>query len=111
LSTPQQTLLQHYQAIADISARMRAMAQSQEWDKLVALGVEYHQAVERLKQLSPLDDDQKAARRELLSRILDDDAQIRRLVAPELDRLSHLLGTIKRQRTVLQAYYSTVRPQ
>jgi flagellar protein FliT len=111
LSTPKESLLQHYQAIADISARMRAMAQSQQWDSLVTLGAEYHQAVERLKQLDPLDDEEKAARRELLTRILDDDAQIRQLVAPELDRLSHLLGTIKRQRTVLQAYYSTVRPQ
>jgi flagellar protein FliT len=111
LSTPKESLLQHYQAIADISARMRAMAQSQQWDSLVALGIEYHRAVEQLKQLDPLGDDERAARRELLTRILDNDAQIRQLVAPELDRLSHLLGTIKRQRTVLQAYYSTVRPQ
>ncbi|MGB6242133.1 MAG: flagellar protein FliT [Castellaniella sp.] len=87
------------------------MAQLQQWDNLVALGSEYHQAVERLKQLDPLDDDQRAARQELLARILDDDAQIRQLISPELDRLSHLLGTIRRQRTVLQAYYSTVRPQ
>lgn len=111
MSTPKESLLRHYQDIADISARMRALAQSQQWDTLVALGAEYHQAVERLKQLDPLNDDERAARRELLSRILDDDAQIRQMVAPELDRLSHLLGTIKRQRTVLQAYYSTVRPQ
>lgn len=87
------------------------MAETQQWDRLVSLGSEYHLAVERLKQLDPLDDDQRTARLELLTRILDDDAQIRQLVAPELDRLSHLLGTIKRQRTVLQAYYSTVRPQ
>lgn len=86
------------------------MAEAQQWDNLLALGSEYHLAVERLKQLNPLDDEQRAARMELLTRILADDAQIRQLVAPELDRLGHLLGTIKRQRTVLEAYYSTVRP-
>lgn len=110
LTTPHTTVLQHYQSIADLSTRMLAVAQSQQWDQLVELGVQYQEAVERLKQLDPLDNDEKAARRELLTRILDDDAHIRRLVAQELDRLGHLLGTIKRQRTVLQAYYSTVRP-
>ncbi|CAM5790246.1 flagellar protein FliT [Castellaniella caeni] len=111
MSAPPDTLLQHYQAIADISSRMRALAQSQRWDELVELGTHYHQAVERLQKMAPLDDEQKAARRDLLARILDDDAHIRQLVAPELDRLSHLLGTIKRQRTVLETYYSTVRPR
>lgn len=111
MTTQHETLLQYYEAIAGLSARMLTMAQSQQWDSLVELGTQYHEAVERLKQLDPLNDDEKAARRELLTRILDDDAHIRQLVAPELDRLGHLLGTIKRQRTVLQAYYSTVRPQ
>jgi flagellar protein FliT len=86
-------------------------AQAQEWDALVALGQQYQEAVERLKALGPLDDDQKNARRELLSRILDNDAHIRRLISPELDRLSHLLGAFRRQRSVLQAYYSSVRPR
>lgn len=103
-------ILKHYQEIADLSGQMLTKAQSQEWDELVALGARYHEAVERLKVLDPLDDDQKNARRELLTRILDNDAQIRQLISPELERLSHLLGTFKRQRTVLQAYYSTVRP-
>lgn len=107
---PHDTVLQHYQAIADISGRMLKLAQSQQWDELVGMGPQYHRAVERLRKLDPLSDDERAARRELLTRILDDDAHIRQLVAPELDRLSHLLGTIKRQRTVLQTYYSTVRP-
>ncbi|WP_323011355.1 flagellar protein FliT [Castellaniella sp.] len=111
MPTPQNTVLQHYQAIADISASMLKLAEAQQWDELVDLGTQYYQAVDRLRQLEPLDDDQREARRNLLTQILDDDAHIRQLVTPELDRLSHLLGTIKRQRTVLQTYYSTVRPQ
>lgn len=105
------SLLQHYQDIAKLSADMLEKARAQQWDDLVALGLHYQEAVERLQQLAPLDSDQRNARRALLARILDNDAQIRSLIAPELDRLSHLLGTFKRQRSVLQAYYSTVRPQ
>ena len=108
---PHTTILQRYQEIADLSGQMLSKAEAQEWDELVMLGTRYQAAVERLKALDPLDDDQKNARRELLPRLLDDDARIRKLISPELDRLSHLLGTFKRQRTVLQAYYSTVRPQ
>ncbi len=110
MSTSHASILEHYQEIADLSGQMLAKAQGQEWNELVTLGARYQEAVERLKALNPLDDDQKNARRELLTRILDDDARIRQLIAPELERLSHLLGTFKRQRTVLQAYYSTVRP-
>jgi flagellar protein FliT len=110
LSTSHASILEHYQEIADLSGQMLAKARGQEWNELVTLGARYQEAVERLKALDPLDDDQKNARRELLTRILDDDARIRQLIAPELERLSHLLGTFKRQRTVLQAYYSTVRP-
>jgi len=42
----------------------------------------------------------------LLTQILEDDAQIRHLATPELGRLGALLGNMKRQQTVLQAYYS-----
>jgi flagellar protein FliT len=110
LVSPHTTLLQHYRTIATLSAEMLDKARSQQWDDLVALGGQYQDAVEHLRALGPLDDDQKNARRELLTRILDNDAHIRQLVSPELDRLSHLLGSFKRQRSVLQAYYSSVRP-
>jgi len=110
LSTPHSSILEYYQEIADLSGQMLIKAEAQKWDDLVALGTRYQAAVERLKALDPLGDEQKTARRELLTQILDNDARIRQLISPELERLSHLLGTFKRQRTVLQAYYSTVRP-
>ena len=104
-------MIRHYQTIAEISTEMLDKAQTQQWDELIELGKRYHDAVEHLKTLAPLDDDQKATRRELLTRILDNDAHIRTLVSPEMERLSHLLGVFKRQRTVLQTYYSGARPR
>lgn len=107
---PHTPLIEHYQAIATLSSAMLDRAQTQQWDALIDLGRQYQDAVERLKALGPLDENQKNARRELLTQILDNDAQIRQLISPELDRLSHLLGAFKRQRSVLQAYYSNARP-
>lgn len=111
ISTANANILQHYQEIAAISGHMLLKAQAKEWDELVRLGELYQEAVEQLKKLEPLSHSQREARRKLLKRILDDDARIRQLVSPELERLGLLLGNYKRQRTVLQTYYSSVRPE
>ncbi len=98
-------VLRQYQLIAALSSQMRAKAEAQQWDDVVQLGIQYSQAVEGLRRFNPLGDEDRTARRELLTRILDDDAHIRHLAAPELLRLGQLMGTIKRQRTVLQTYH------
>lgn len=100
------SILRQYQIIADLSSQMLAKAQAQHWDDIITLGAQYHKAVEQLRVMDPLSNDDRAARRKLLTQILDDDACIRDLVAPELQRLSHLMGAIKHQRTALEAYYA-----
>src|SRR5690606_22616 len=102
------TLISHYQAIADLTGRMLSEARATRWDAVVALGEQYHQAVEMLRELDVLSVEDREARRELLSRILDDDANIRRLAMPELERLSGLLGNMKRQHRVLRTYSGTL---
>lgn len=98
-------LLRQYQRIADLSARMRTLADAQQWDDVVRLGAQYADAIEALRQFKALGEDDRLARRALLTRILDDDAHIRHLAAPELQRLGHLMGAIKRQQNVLQTYH------
>lgn len=102
LSSP---VLRQYQLIAALTSQMRAKAEAQQWDDVVQLGAQYTQAVEGLRRFAPLGDDDRSARRELLTRILDDDAHIRHLAAPELLRLRHLMGAAKRQRNVLKTYH------
>ena len=104
ISTP---ILRQYQIIAGLSGQMLAKAQAQQWDEVIILGTRYHEAVEQLHAIDPLSHDDRAARRDLLTQILDDDARIRGLAAPELQRLSHLMGAIKRQRAGIEAYYAT----
>jgi flagellar protein FliT len=101
------SVLRQYEIIADYSSRMLAEARANQWDKVLALGQLYHAAVENLRHIEPLSDQERTARRGLLARILDDDANIRLLARPELNRLGALLGNMKRQQTVLQAYYHT----
>jgi len=97
-----------YEIIAAISSQMLQLASSNDWDAVVLLSEQYQEAVEELRNLKPLSDENRLARRKLLTRILDDDARIRSLASPELARLSALLGTMKRHQTVLETYCGTV---
>ncbi|MEZ2720684.1 flagellar protein FliT [Paenalcaligenes hominis] len=104
-SSPSVTL-QQYQVIADLSHRMLDEARRQQWGQVIALSQEYIQAVEHLKALTELNQAERHARRDLLTKILEDDAEIRLLAEPELRRLGHILGDMKRQQSVVNAYCS-----
>lgn len=103
MTSPSDTL-QQYELIAQITNRMVNQARTNQWSEVLELSHSYIQAVEHLKRINQLSDSERLARRSLLTRILEDDAEIRQLVQPELKRLGHLLGDIKRQKTVVQAY-------
>lgn len=105
---PHSDLLDRYQAIADISGRMLVEARANRWDAVVAMGEQYLHAVESLRGLDLSTPEDLEARKGLLMRILDDDANIRRLAMPELERLSGLLGNVKRQHRVLRTYSGTL---
>lgn len=106
ISNPE--LLARYQAIADLSGRMLAEARANRWDAVFELGEQYHTAVEALRSLDMKSLEDREARKSLLTQILDDDANIRRLASPELERLTGLLGNVKRQHRVLRTYSGTL---
>lgn len=95
-----------YQIIADITHTMHVHARQGDWDHVLELAPKYHQAVQGLRDLAALSRTELEERRELLSKILANDAAIRRLASPELDRLGTLITNLQRQRNVLQAYYA-----
>lgn len=97
-------ILQYYKTIADITSQMLEKAYANQWADVIALSDAYQEAVEALRNLEPLDNNATDARREYLIRILDNDASIRKLAMPEMERLASLLGDIKRQRGAVQAY-------
>lgn len=101
------SIVPRYQHIADLSGRMLQLAQANDWDSVITLSREYCNAVETLRPLAPLGDGDRAARKTLLTKILDDDARIRNLAAPEMARLGAMLGAMKRHQSVLEAYCNT----
>jgi len=104
LMSPTSPILQQYERIAELSGQMLELARANEWDAVVSLSRDYAQAVENLKALQPLNDEDLLARKPLLARILQDDASIRHLASPELARLGTLLGNMRRHQNVLETY-------
>lgn len=94
-----------YQTIADIAERMLRCAQANQWGEVALLAQEYRSAVETLRANPGLTAQTRAERRVLLTRILDADAAVRALISPEMARLGKQLGDLRRQRTLLDAYY------
>jgi flagellar protein FliT len=97
-------VLNQYRIIASLSNQMLAEARSSHWDPVTALARQYQLAVEALRHMNQLSGEDRAARQHLLTQILDDDAKLRNLAAPELKRLGALLGQTKRQQSVSRAY-------
>ena len=88
------SLLDYYKAIEGASARMLAAAKKDDWDEVVRLegacAVLIAQLRERSKWLE-LASEERADKRRVMMTILRHDAQIRGLVEPRLDDVSHAL--------------------
>ncbi|MGE4592452.1 flagellar protein FliT [Alcaligenes sp.] len=106
MSDTSNPIVDQYQIIASITRHMLELAQMARWEDVFEQSERYQLAVEKLKNMEDLSITEKQARRQLLTQILEDDAQIRHLATPELGRLGALLDNMKRQQTVLQAYYT-----
>lgn len=103
-ATAEPDFLQYYQNIADVSGKMLQSAYQQDWQTVTQLSTDYANAVERLRQVQPLNTRQRQARKTLLLKILDNDARIRKLAQPELDRLGKLISYGQQQKNALNSY-------
>jgi len=110
LASPAAIMLAQYEKIVEITGCMMAAAREDKWNEVIDLGQQYGHAVETLPHYDAsaivLTDQERAAKRDLLIRILEHDAMTRELISPQLVWLSALLGRLKRQRSLLHAYGS-----
>ncbi|HEY0185097.1 MAG TPA: flagellar protein FliT [Rhodopila sp.] len=101
-------VLDIYKSIARITGAMLVAAQADDWAKVVHYGQEYCETVERLRNIEPneppLDSSARSIKYDLLVQILDNDAAVRDLAMPQLKNLSHMLGRMRRQQSLLLAY-------
>jgi flagellar protein FliT len=99
-----------YEEMGRISSIMVEAARAGDWERLIELEA----GVARLRDtlmalpaetgLGPAD---VARRRQLIERILDDDAEIRRHTEPWMEHVRHLLGDNKRLLELQRAYAVT----
>lgn len=99
------SLISIYEDIAEITSCMREYAAKNEWESLLELAPKYHQSVQKLRSLGDLPAAELNQRRDLLLKIIEDDAQVRSLISPRLKELDSLINNLQRQQTVLSTYY------
>lgn len=88
---------------------MLQQAQAEQWQEVLGLGEQYQAKVKQLQNIQ-LDNSAINEKRQLLQQILNNEAKVRELMAPKLDELSRLMGSGKNQRSAIQAYYETTKP-
>jgi flagellar protein FliT len=98
-----------YESILAVTAQMLDAARAADWDRLVIREQECRELVENLMR-SRIDNDTvlepRVRRRkvEIIRKVLADDAQIRILTEPWMQRLQHLLTSVGRERKLHAAY-------
>ena len=96
-----------YEEMGRISTLMVEAARRGDWEKLIELEA----GVARLRELLMAAPEERnapatdlARKRQLIERILDDDAEIRRHTEPWMEHVRHLLGDNKRLLQLQRAY-------
>lgn len=99
--------LWYYESIAAASARMLVAAQASDWDALVEHESACARLVDALRASGAgehLGGDAQKRKAAIIRRVLADDAEIRRLTQPWLERLEELLRASATERRLGDAY-------
>lgn len=100
-------VIQTYEAILEVTARMLDAARNSDWDLLVEREHECRALVDKLVAARvevELDDDARKRKAEIIRKVLSDDAAIRDLTQPWLARLQHMMTSAGRERQLHAAY-------
>lgn len=100
-------VLELYEAIAAVSARMLQAACAADWDGLLAAESDCARLVERARAQPanvPLAEPEQRRKHELIRRMLAEDAEIRARLNPWMAQLEQWLHTADRRRRVERSY-------
>ena len=100
-------LLDTYDRLSETTAHMRNAAQAGDWERLADLEKDCSSLVTRLSGLEnddPLPEPLRVRKAAMIRKVLDDDAAIRNITEPWLDRLGTMLGTNRREQQLLKSY-------
>lgn len=98
-----------YENILAVTAQMLDAARAADWDLLVNREQECRQLVERLLNARnevdyAIEPHVRSRKVEIIRKVLADDAEIRNLTEPWMQRLQHLLSNVGRERKLHAAY-------
>lgn len=100
-------ILKDYQQLLALSKKILNLAVNGQWDTLVEQEIIYVQAVEELTNVTIPDDIDSVLRlnfRQILQEIIDNEAQIKKLLQKRMDELSSLMGQSLKQRSINTTY-------
>jgi flagellar protein FliT len=83
-----------YESMSHVTGKMLAAARESDWDSVVLAGKECSLIIDELKQLgdlAPRDSQLRQRKREIIRKVLADDAEIRNLAQPWLCKLEGYL--------------------
>lgn len=104
----QDTSLQGYEQVAEISGRMLGAAQQSDWDRFVAEERRCREAIAALQAQAQtaLSAGARARKHALLRRMLANDAEIRNLAEPRMRQLQEMLSASGNARRLDDSYGS-----
>ncbi len=101
------TSIEHYESLSSLMGLMREAAAQGQWNRLLELEAQCRHQVDGMRQAdaqAPLDQAARAKKRDLILKILADDATIRRHTQPWMERIQVALRATRQERQVRQAY-------
>lgn len=100
-------MLRLYQEAAQLTSRLVEEARAEQWDRVTLLGRQYVDIIDTIKgmaEVRPLTEEERLRKHDLIVSILANDNATRELVQPQMTRLSHLLGSMRRQQSLIDSY-------
>jgi flagellar protein FliT len=100
-------LLATYDSLSRTTGHMLAAAQHGDWERLVCLEKDCADLVARLSSLErddPLPETLRSRKAALIRKVLADDAAIRNITEPWMQRLETMLGANRHEQRLLKTY-------
>ena len=104
---PPSEILDCYEHLTQVTARMREAAARDEWDRVIALDSECAPVYSRLltsKEAGPVDEQYQTRKAELICKVLEHDAEIRERISGQLTHIWQLIHGRARMQQLSSAY-------
>jgi len=102
-------VIENYEFLSALTAKMREAATQGEWDHLVELEKQCSQRVQAIKAQdasTPINEEMRLRKVALIRQMLADDAEIRNQTQPWMAQLQQLIQSAGQERRLQQAYFA-----